>query len=282
MDIGIGLPTAHDDVDRATVLEWARRAEAARFSSLGTIDRLVYHNWEPLVALAGAAAVTERINVMTSILLAPLRANAALFAKETATLDRLSNGRLVLGLAVGGRADDYAASGIDIARRGSIFDEQLRVIHDVWTGQSAIGPAAARAGGPELVIGGTSGAAIRRVVKHRAGWMAGGGGVDAFRTVATRVLDAWSAAGHPDRPRLRSLAYYSLGDDARATADAYLQHYYGFLGPVAERIASTALVGVDAVRAAVDAFTAAGCDELVLFPCSPSLDQVDLLAGALG
>jgi alkanesulfonate monooxygenase SsuD/methylene tetrahydromethanopterin reductase-like flavin-dependent oxidoreductase (luciferase family) len=107
------------------VRDWALRAEAAGFSTLGTIDRLVYANHEPLIALSYAAAVTERIGLLTSILIAPLRANTALLAKQAASLDVLSGGRLTLGMAVGGRQDDYEVSGIDFHKRGAIFDRQL-------------------------------------------------------------------------------------------------------------------------------------------------------------
>src|SRR5438105_2768206 len=113
MDVGIGLPNSVRGVDRAGIVEWSRRAEQAGFSTLGTIDRLVYPNYESLVALAAAAAVTERIHLATDILIAPLRANTALLAKQAATIDALSGGRLTLGLAVGGRRDDFEASGIE-------------------------------------------------------------------------------------------------------------------------------------------------------------------------
>src|SRR5690349_15795719 len=125
MDVGIGLPNAVRGVDRAGIVDWAQRAEAAGFSSLGTIDRLVYGNYEPLIALAAAAAVTERIRLATNILIAPLRANAALVAKQVATLDHLSEGRVTLGVAVGGREDDYEASGVDFRTRGRRFDAML-------------------------------------------------------------------------------------------------------------------------------------------------------------
>src|SRR3954469_13863033 len=113
MDVGIGLPATIPGVEGAQLIEWARRAEARGFSSLGTIDRLVYGNYEPLIALAAAAAVTERIRLATSILIAPYRRNAAHLAKEALSVDRLSGGRLVFGVAVGGREDDYEASGAD-------------------------------------------------------------------------------------------------------------------------------------------------------------------------
>src|ERR671911_2791226 len=125
MDVGIGLPAAIAGVGRDQLLEWARRADARGFSSLGTIDRIVYPNLDPLVALAAAAAVTERIRLATTILIAPYRANGALVAKQAASLDRLSDGRLVLGVAVGGREDDYEASGVDFHRREALFEQIL-------------------------------------------------------------------------------------------------------------------------------------------------------------
>src|SRR3954462_14579550 len=109
MEVGIGLPTTIPGVTGPQVLEGARGAEAGAFWSLGTIDRLVYANYEPLIALAAAAAVTARIKLATTILVAPNRANGALLAKQAASIDHLSGGRMVLGVAVGGREDDYQA-----------------------------------------------------------------------------------------------------------------------------------------------------------------------------
>src|SRR5919201_3103060 len=141
MDVGIGLPNAVRGVDRRGIVEWARRAEDAGFSTLGTIDRVVYPNYESLIALAAAAAVTERIELATDILIAPLRRSTALLAKQAATVDHLSGGRLVLGLAVGGREDDFEAVGADFASRGRVFDEQLAEMTSIWAGETAVGPA---------------------------------------------------------------------------------------------------------------------------------------------
>src|SRR3954465_10762878 len=117
MDIGIGLPNTVIGVDRRGIVDWAKPAGDAGFASLGTIDRIAYDNYEALISLAAAAAVTDRIRLTTDILPAPLRP-AALLAKQAATIDHLSGGRLVLGLAVGGREDDYELSGVDFHKRG--------------------------------------------------------------------------------------------------------------------------------------------------------------------
>src|SRR5919109_1497156 len=125
MDVGIGLPNSVRGVDRTGIVDWAREAEAAGFSSLGTIDRLVYGNYESLIALTAAAAVTQRIRLVTSILILPFRVNAAFVAKQAATVHHLSGGRLVLGLAVGGRRDDFDASGVPMRGRGRVFERQV-------------------------------------------------------------------------------------------------------------------------------------------------------------
>jgi len=110
----------------------ARRGR--RFSSLATIDRIVYPSYDSLISLGAAAAVTDRIGLMTNILIAPVH-DGVLLAKEAASVDRLSGGRLTLGLAAGGRRDDFEAVGQDFATRGARFEHQLRVMNKVWRGE---------------------------------------------------------------------------------------------------------------------------------------------------
>src|SRR5947207_183320 len=188
MDIGIGLPNAVRGVDRRGIVEWAQRAERAGFSSLGTIDRIAYGNYESLIALAAAAAVTERIRLATDILIAPLRSNTALLAKQASTIDALSGGRLVLGLAVGGRPDDYELSQVDFHARGKAFERQLAELNEIWAGDQ-IGPAPANGRRPTLLIGGTSEVAFRRAAQHADGWTMGGGGPDQLGQALNTLRD---------------------------------------------------------------------------------------------
>lgn len=284
MEIGIGLPAAVPGVKGDDVLEWSRRAEEHGFSSLGTLDRLVYPNYEPLIALGAAAAVTERIRLTTDILIVPYRANAALLAKQTATLHDLSGGRLVLGVALGAREDDYEASGVPLQDRGQRFEAMLNEMQRIWRGDSVagapVGPPLERP--PQLVIGGSGDPAIQRSVTVGDGWTMGGGTPDQFREGAKRVRTAWEEAGRDGDPRLITLAYFALGEGAEDAARADLLHYYAWLGEeIAEQIAASAATDAQTVAQYAHAFADAGADELIFFPTKTDVDQVDLLAEAV-
>jgi alkanesulfonate monooxygenase SsuD/methylene tetrahydromethanopterin reductase-like flavin-dependent oxidoreductase (luciferase family) len=286
MDVGIGLPNAVPDTDGSVLPDWAQRAEEGGFSTLGTIGRLAFPSYDDLIALAAAAAVTERIRLTTSVLLGPLFTNVVLLAKQTASLDRMSHGRFVLGIGLGGREDDYTASGVPMAGRGRRLEAQLQELKDIWARASrgepgAIGPAPARDGGPELIIGGSGELSFRRAARFGDGWIMGGGSPEMFAEAAPAVDRAWKEAGRPGRPRKLSLAYFALGAGAREAADAYLKRYYAWLGEVADQIAASAAVSQELVRDHRDAFERSGCDELIFVPCSNDPGQVALLAEAV-
>ena len=285
MDIGLGLPSTIPGVAGRRIVEWAAAAERAGFSSLGTIDRVVYGNHETIPTLAAAAAVTSRIRLLTAILIAPFRGNGTLLAKQLATIDSISGGRLTVGIAVGGREDDYDATGSPFHARGRLFDRQLAEMREVWAGSprgfaGAVGPAPVQAGGPPLLLGGGAPATFRRLVEYGAGWVMGGGGPDMFKAGAEQVRQAWHQAGREGEPRFVALAYASLGDQGQEHARSYLGDYYAF-GGYADAVVAGALTSPQAVRGAASAFEAAGCHELVLFPCSSGLEQVELIAAAV-
>lgn len=280
MDVGVALPNAVPGASGAQMAEWARRAEARGFSTLGTIDRIVYGNYEPLTALAAAAAVTERIGLSTTVLLAPLRTNAVLLAKQALSVNALSGGRLTLGVGLGAREDDYEASGVELRGRGKRLDAMLEEIKATWAGDE-VGPSIA--GAPRLVVGGHADAAYARAARFGDGWIAAGSGPDQAREGAEKARAAWSEAGREGEPHVMALAYFSLGDRAAQDVRDNLMDYYAWLGgAVAKMIGDSAAKDADAVARYLAAYETFDCDELVFCPSSADPQQVDLLAEAAG
>lgn len=285
MEIGIVLPTYMRDISLETTLDWARRAEAHGFASVGTLDRLVYANMDPLVSLSAVAALTRRVRLITAVLITPYR-NTAVLAKQAASLDRMSDGRVVLGVGLGGRAEDYGAAGVPTRSRGTRLTQQLGELKRIWAGErrgfaGAIGPTPAQPLGPRLLVGGGSPAALTRMARYADGWIAPAGDPESFAKRYPSVIAAWRTAGRAEKPRTVALATFGLGPNAREEAGRVLGDYFAYAGSHVDQIAATVLVDVDAVRDAAARFQAAGCDELLMGPALSDPRQVDLLAEAL-
>jgi alkanesulfonate monooxygenase SsuD/methylene tetrahydromethanopterin reductase-like flavin-dependent oxidoreductase (luciferase family) len=264
--------------------EWSQAAEEAGFASLSCTDRLAYEAFDPFEALAVAATVTSRILLRTAVLVAPLRP-APFIAKSAMTLDRLSEGRFELGLGVGSRLPDYNAAGVDFERRGQILDAQVEEVVRIWRADSdrtsgAVGPAPFTPDGPRLLFGGSSRPTWRRVAEYAANWMCGHGGPDIFSTSSAEIDRAWATAGNAGRPRRLMAVYFALGDDGAAAAARFIESYFGFAPFKQDLLAATPKSSSD-VEAVVEKFAAAGCDELVMFPCASGLEQVERLASAI-
>ena len=263
MNVGVGLPNTIPGAGGDLIAEWARHADDGPFTSLGVLDRLAYDSLDPFGVLSAAAAVTQRARLVTMIAIGPLR-SAAMLAKQAATVDRLSDGRLVLGLAVGARRDDYEAAGAEHRTRGRVLSEQLVHLRENGLREDM-----------EILIGGGSGAAMQRMARHADGYVHGGGPPRAFARAAATAQAAWSDLGRPGRPKLWGQAYFALGDEA--AGDAYLRDYYAFTGPFAERIAAGNLTSGRAIKDFVRGYAEAGCDELVLLPTVPDIEQLHRL-----
>jgi alkanesulfonate monooxygenase SsuD/methylene tetrahydromethanopterin reductase-like flavin-dependent oxidoreductase (luciferase family) len=286
MDVGIGLPNAVLGASGEVFRDWARRAEERGFSGLSTIDRIAYPSYDSLSSLTVAAAVTERIRLVTAILLGPAYP-PVLLARNSATLAAVSRGRLTLGLGVGGRADDFQLAQRPFHTRGHDFDAELELLHSAWAGERVDGspePVAPPVPGGRVpvLIGGTADKAVERTVRWAEGWIAGGGPPTMVAPMYEKVRAAWKEGKREGEPRLGALAYFALGDEAAKRGAENLKHYYGFLGEYAQMVADSMLTTEQAVKDAVRAFQDVGTTELYLDPASAGVEQVDRLADALG
>ncbi|MFB7635796.1 LLM class flavin-dependent oxidoreductase [Streptomyces sp. NPDC056149] len=279
MSVGLGLPIG----DPAQLLTWARRVDAAPFSTVALLDRLVYANPEPLVTLAALAGATSRVRLQSEVLLAPLH-RTALLAKQAATLDLLSGGRFTLGIGLGGRADDYLAAGVELRTRGRRLDGQMATLRRLWAGEplsadiGPVGPAPARSGGPEVLFGGFVPAVVERVARWGDGFLAAALPSQQMDAMFRDVEAAWARAGRSGRPRLLAQVNVALGPDAvldRARRE--LRAYYG-TSPHTDHVVNGLLTTPAAIREAVARLLAIGADEVMLYCWSPDPDQVGRLA----
>jgi len=191
MQFGACIPHYGAAASARTITNFCQLAEEVNFDSVWTTDHIAVNKrftvpygkiYESLLTLGYVAAITERVKLGTSIIVLPMR-NPFLFAKETATLDQLSDGRLVLGLGAGWMDDEFATLGVNFQRRGRIMDEQIRLLRALWSGESAkfeghffrfndiaFEPMPVQKNGPDVWIGGSSNAALRKVASLGDGW----------------------------------------------------------------------------------------------------------------
>lgn len=203
MQVGIALPHFGPAASPKAILDVARQAEALRFDSVWALDRLLWplratskypgnpkgnlpgvmqSTYDPLTVLTYVAAHTKRVRLGTSVLVAAYR-SPVVVAKMVATLDLLSEGRLILGVGSGWSADEFTSVNQDIAYRDDQTDEFLKVIKLLWTAdepcfegrfyrvpKSIFLPKPLQKAGPPIWIGGNSERAIRRAAEFGNAW----------------------------------------------------------------------------------------------------------------
>jgi alkanesulfonate monooxygenase SsuD/methylene tetrahydromethanopterin reductase-like flavin-dependent oxidoreductase (luciferase family) len=221
---------------------------------------------------------------MTSVVIGPAR-ETTLLARQAATVDVLSGGRLTFGIGIGVRENDYWATGFDFHRRGRRVDEQLPLLRRLWAGErmsdkiGPIGPVPFRPDGPELLIGGYVPAVVRRIAAWGDGYMApGGGDPKNMMGMWRQILQAWMNAGRAGQPRWVGASYFALGPQAFDHASRYINANYGYNPDLAARRLRTIPTTDEAVKNALRIQADMGVDEFILRPCAEDLDQMERLA----
>lgn len=291
MDLSMTLPTmiAHG---RAEVLAWCRGIDEGPFASLAVPERITYPAHSMIVQLAAAAALTERVRLWTTIVILPAH-DAVDMAKQLASVDRLCDGRLTVGVGVGGREHDYRAINGNFARRWARMDDQVATMKRIWAGEppfegaDPVGPPPVQAGGPPFIGGSMGPKSIARAAK----WAAGVDG--AFTTDGNReaiagpfemVRQAWRDAGRTDAPHLSTSFWYALGPDAEDRLRSYAYSYMKIFGEDVGKWAASAvtLFTPQAVHEAVENVRDAGANELFLVPTTTDPDELTRTRDALG
>lgn len=293
MKIGIALPAQVAGVTRKDALGFAQRAERHGLDSVWVLDRLIYPSLAPLALLAAAAAVTERVRLGTSILLGTLW-NPMLLAKEAATVQRLSDGRLILGMAMGARDADFEAAGVPIKTRPRRLEETVALLREAMAGkgvdhrgrtfQIKVGPLALPDTPPTPIwLGGFAEDAIRRAVRLGDGFVAGGRGPDYGREVVPLVRKLAVEAGKdPGRFPIAALMYACLHQDAARATTTMTEYITGYYGRMIFDPAKNAICGgTREAVARINDYAAVDIDTLVIVPVTRDPEQVDRLAEAV-
>ena len=276
MEIGVALPTMARDYTRRTTVTWSQGIDAGPFSSVSCGERISFHNQEMIVTNSAAAALTERVRVFVNIAVGPLH-SAGMLAKQMATLDVLGEGRLTVGLGVGGRAHDYRSAGSSFERRHQRLDDLVAELKRLWAGHppfdgaDPIGPAPVQHGGPELL----SAAMGRKALARAARWADGNSGfsIDAdgagLAAAVTAAERAWTDAGRTDAPRHVTGCFCVLGTgDDQGVLQAFTYDYLAVFGDrFARAMADAAAVfSTERLNRVLDDAEAAGVDEFILVP----------------
>ncbi|MFP6626916.1 MAG: LLM class flavin-dependent oxidoreductase [Deltaproteobacteria bacterium] len=287
MKVGLTIPTMIAGTGREATLAWARQVDAGPFSILGVGERTTFDNLEQITTLAAIAAVTERVELLANAVVLPMH-NEVVVAKQTATIDVLSNGRLVLGVAVGGREEDFRAVGAPFTRRLKRLEEGVATMRRIWAGEPAVpdshpvGPSPIGNGGPPILIAAMTPAGLRagaRFADGLSGWSLGPDG-DQIEASRAAFSKAWGQAGRQGSPRLLTGFWYAVGSGGSQRLDDYVQRYTRVFGPDAAQAMAGACRAnsAAALRQGLRDCRDAGADEVILVPTTDCPDEIDEVA----
>jgi alkanesulfonate monooxygenase SsuD/methylene tetrahydromethanopterin reductase-like flavin-dependent oxidoreductase (luciferase family) len=231
------------------------------------------------------------VRIAFTVAVLPLH-REVLLAKQIATLDVLSGGRVSVAVGVGGREEDYRALGVPFARRFGRMEVQVAAMRRVWSGAppfkgaAPVGPPPVQPGGPEVLVGALLPNAIRRASSWADGLASFSFAPDASEMAASFEVarESWQSAGRERPPRLVTSFWFALGPDGREAMDAYVKRYLGiFGGDVAGGLAQQCrAIDPPALKRAIQEMEGAGAEELILVPTTADPDQVDRVADLIG
>jgi len=303
------LPVMEEGFDREAIFDWIARIERGPYASLCFGERISFRNPDVLALMAAAAALTRRVRLVTTVLIAPIH-DPVLLAKQCATIDVLSNGRLTLGVGIGGREEDFRATGTDLAlHHNERLGERVARMRRVWAGEivvpgarSPVGPAPVQKGGPPVLCGAMGPRATRLAARWADGlcgfnWGPRPEGARPAFALASHVWTlrdmqtqfeaarcAWREAGRERPPRLAVGFWFALGPRAREQIEGHLRRYLNWLEPaeVAPLLPLAGFAGsARELRALLRQIADLGADEVQLVSTALDPDQVEQAAEAI-
>lgn len=296
---GIALPQSiadSPDAGRLTA-EFAAEAESHGLHSAWVQEQILGSDpsLEPIVNLAFAAAATERMLLGSAAVIAPVR-NPIVLAKQLATLDRLSGGRVIAGLAIGEMPALYEASGVSMAARGSLLDEHIALLRSLWDDAQTDHISARRSlvsarmepkplqSRLPVWFGGGSERALRRAARHGEGWIgAGGSTVASFVAASARLRELVPARADFT---IAKKVYIGVEPRARLAEErmsAWFEEHWGAAARGADLARSVAIFGTpdDCAQKLRELISTASLDLVILNPVYDEMRQMRELVSAV-
>ncbi len=294
MKIGMTLPVTEPGWSREALIDWATGIDRGPFDFLALGERVCFPSPEVISTLSACAVLTERVRLLTTVLILPAH-DPVILAKQLASIDVFSGGRLSVGVGTGGRVEDYVARGLGSDRRRlSVLESHIDVLRRVWAGEyrvegaaNIVEPLPKQAGGPPLYAGvfGPKGIASASRWAQGVCGMSMSGQASEASAAFDQVETLWSKTPEKQRraakPVQGSAFWFALGDTAKEQMQTHLYRYFNWL-PESDRRAMAEGCGfcgdADALRQRLLAFKEAGADELALIPTSIDVRDLELAA----
>jgi alkanesulfonate monooxygenase SsuD/methylene tetrahydromethanopterin reductase-like flavin-dependent oxidoreductase (luciferase family) len=279
MKFGVGLPDI-PGISGDLLIEWMHRIDEGPFSSIAVIDEIVSNTHDGITMLAALASATRNVRLISTVIAGPLR-NAAILAKQAASIDTLSGGRLSLGLGVGELVEDFDAVGVPLAGRGKRFDQQIIEMKGIWSGAPMgpsgrpIGPAPVQTGGPELLLGGWAPRALERIGRLADGYIGAVMADEMITDEQFRIVEqSWKAHGRNARPRFVQNIHFALGPEVENELDTFLENTYVSAPEEIPGIKRITPRTEQDLRQIIERIEETGVDELIFHPVTADLDQL--------
>ena len=281
------MPVTEPGWTRDILTHWAKKIDQGPYSSLALGERICFPSPDFMATLGACAVLTERVNLVTTVIVLPTH-NPVVLAKQLATVDVFSQGRLVVGVGTGGREEDYFASGTDLTqKRIAVMESHVEIMRKVWAGENVVEgalrpvePFPIQQPGLPILAGvmGPKGLASAAQWADGISGMSMTGRADEAEQAFDQARQAWKSARKTDTPALNTAFWFALGDNADQQIEKHLTRYFNWIdeGSREAMVKHGGFRGTPAeLKDRLKAFADIGTDELLLIPTSIDPEEVD-------
>lgn len=291
MRIGMTIPFMEPGWNREAMKAWALEIDCGPWASVAMGERITFVNPEFMTSLAATAAWTERVELISTISVLTMH-NPVLMAKQFATIDVISNGRLTVGIGTGGRKEDYESIGADWANhRMAKLQDNANIMRRVWLGDATVLPKAKRiveplpvqAGGPKILTGAIGPKSIASAARYADG-LSGFSMLPSIHDIKNsfeQFTTAWQAEKRSGMPRLMASFWYGIDKKGKEQMMKHLERYMNFMPKEisSQLIPHAGFNGsLSDLKDFLHEIKKLGADDVILAPTTTDLEDIKKIA----